>query len=391
MPSFQIKRLTVNPTKVFVGDKAVIEIEIENIGGLEGKYTLNLYINGTLEKSKNVTINAGEKRTIAYAISKESVGTYIVEAGGLQTSFKIVKIPTNLSIKVSESRIVKGNSIKVSGLIDPAVHGATITLMFTKPDGTTFNKTVTTDSQGAYSYSYTPTETGSWSVKALWKGDTKHEGSASRSISFTVEEKSGCIIATATYGSELSPQVQFLREFRDHLVLKTFAGANFMMVFNAWYYSFSPAIASVIASNDALRIFMKVLLYPLIQILHLSSAIYFLLSFSPEFAIVTTGFVASSLIGIVYFLPLPLIICLTRKVTVSKVSTKASLLLLFASTLGIAIAEIMKKSILMMAFTSLFVLATISFVVLILTSYIYLKINNLKRLRDARKRKLRNV
>ena len=41
-------------------------------------------------------------------------------------------------------------------------------------------------------------------------------------------EKKGCIIATSTYGSELSPEVQFLREFRDDTVLNTFAGSGFM-------------------------------------------------------------------------------------------------------------------------------------------------------------------
>ena len=30
----------------------------------------------------------------------------------------------------------------------------------------------------------------------------------------------GCLIATATYGSELAPQVQLLREIRDNTVLK---------------------------------------------------------------------------------------------------------------------------------------------------------------------------
>lgn len=54
---------------------------------------------------------------------------------------------------------------------------------------------------------------------------------------------SPCLIATATFGSELAPQVQFLRDFRDKQIMQTFAGSNFMVAFNAWYYSFSPAVA----------------------------------------------------------------------------------------------------------------------------------------------------
>ena len=36
----------------------------------------------------------------------------------------------------------------------------------------------------------------------------------------------GCLIATAAFGSELSPQVQFLREIRDNTVLQTESGTS---------------------------------------------------------------------------------------------------------------------------------------------------------------------
>ena len=112
-----------------------------------------------------------------------------------------------------------------------------------------------------------------------------------------------CVIATATFGSEAAPAVQFLRNFRDHLVLGTKAGSAFMDVFNAWYYSFSPSVASYIAANDPLRAPMRVLLYPLLGILGLSSLTYPLFGSSPEFAVVIAGLVASSLIGLVYLTP----------------------------------------------------------------------------------------
>ena len=62
----------------------------------------------------------------------------------------------------------------------------------------------------------------------------------------TSESKgSGCLIATATYGSEMAPQVQQLRELRDNQLLQTQSGTAFMGTFNDIYYSFSPTIADM--------------------------------------------------------------------------------------------------------------------------------------------------
>lgn len=63
-------------------------------------------------------------------------------------------------------------------------------------------------------------------------------------VKSTPEKKGGgCLIATATYGSELAPQVQQLRELRDNQLLQTSSGTSFMIGFNQLYYSFSPAVA----------------------------------------------------------------------------------------------------------------------------------------------------
>lgn len=125
---------------------------------------------------------------------------------------------------------------------------------------------------------------------------------------------SPCLIATATYGSELSPEVQFLRNFRDQQILRTFAGSSFMDVFNAWYYSFSPAVAQFEYSHETTRTAMKEVLYPLIGILHVSSDSYATLAFQPELAALTAGIVASFLIGLAYVgLPAFGILCLAKE------------------------------------------------------------------------------
>ena len=75
----------------------------------------------------------------------------------------------------------------------------------------------------------------------------------------------GCLIATATYGSELAPQVQMLREIRDNSLLQTQSGQSFMEGFNQFYYSFSPAIADYERENPVFKEAIKITITPLIS------------------------------------------------------------------------------------------------------------------------------
>ena len=83
------------------------------------------------------------------------------------------------------------------------------------------------------------------------------------------QENGGCLIATATFGSELAPQVQMLRELRDNTVLNTASGTSFMMGFNQFYYSFSPAIADWERENEIFKETIKLAITPLLSSLSL--------------------------------------------------------------------------------------------------------------------------
>jgi len=79
----------------------------------------------------------------------------------------------------------------------------------------------------------------------------------------------GCLIATAAFGSEMAPQVQFLRELRDNTVLQTESGTSFMTGFNQFYYSFSPAVADYERENPVFKEAVKLTLTPLLTSLAL--------------------------------------------------------------------------------------------------------------------------
>jgi hypothetical protein len=150
----------------------------------------------------------------------------------------------------------------------------------------------------------TQTATSKSSTTSTSTATTSSYHSTTSSAVTQTNSQSQCLIATATYGSELAPEVVLLRNFRDFDVLQTTAGYNFMKVFNAFYYSFSPGVASFIAAHSVLRSGMKVALYPLIAVLYVSSLVFAAITYNVEVAVVAAGVIASIGIGAIYLGPI---------------------------------------------------------------------------------------
>ncbi len=77
----------------------------------------------------------------------------------------------------------------------------------------------------------------------------------------------GCLIATAAHGTELAPQVQALREYRDETLMSTGHGRAIMPAFSAAYYSFSPHVADMEREHPAVRQAVAALIAPLLYAL----------------------------------------------------------------------------------------------------------------------------
>ena len=288
--------------------------------GTNGSYTV--IVTGTTSDTGRASFNVPASPTLHLSPVSGPVGTGVVASGSnyLGTTCLITAVPSSLfassSCSLSGGTLTGGFTVASgaatgsytvtvqtsAGAGDSATASFTVglttittpTTTFTLPTTTTLTTALTTTTSTASSittsvssttFSTTATTTGPWTPPKP------------------------CIIATATFGSEASSAVQFLRNFRDGLVLSTKAGSAFMEVFNAWYYSFSPSVAGFIAGNDPLRAPVRVLLYPLLGILGVSTLAYSMLSGVPELAVVVTGLVASSLIGLVY-LTIPVLVAM---------------------------------------------------------------------------------
>ena len=171
-----------------------------------------------------------------------------------------------------------------------------------------------------------------------------------------------CIIATVAYGSELAPEVQFLRGLRDKVFAETFVGENFVKVVNAWYYSFSPTLAFYIANKPPLKTFFRFILYPTIGLAHLSKWATDILDFNPELAVVTAIFTGSFFAGIIYF-SIPVVGLtnrLLRKIDWKKIKKLFKILfgLWVGSLILLFIGEMMFISLVLMGGSIMFTLLT---------------------------------
>lgn len=73
--------------------------------------------------------------------------------------------------------------------------------------------------------------------------------------------KGFCFIATATFDSFDAPEVSFLREYRDSVLLQNQVGKLFVQV----YYRCSPPIAHLIGSSHAFRRWSRIVLSRLVK------------------------------------------------------------------------------------------------------------------------------
>jgi len=149
----------------------------------------------------------------------------------------------------------------------------------------------------------------------------------------TNKTKSGCLIATAAFGSKLAPQVQFLREYRDNTIMSTTAGSSFINAFNTVYYSFSPQVADAERANPVLQESIRAGIIPLLGILELAK---FSSLTNNDLSIISSGIIASFLIGAVYLWPVSLATKSVREGKKPKakfvfVTISVALLLLFTS------------------------------------------------------------
>lgn len=270
-----------------------------------------------------------------------------------------------IAVTTDESTFSAGEIVNITGKVDNAGDGVPVGIEVRDSEGATILvRTITTDQDGNYELAFKVPQSASSGTFTIFANSQVNgeKVSNTRKISVGTADSSsssgstsGCIIATAAFGSELTPQVQFLRNFRDGHIMSTTTGTSFMTAFNAWYYSFSPYVADYERGQPWMQQTVRTAIYPLLGILTISEMAY---SAVPgEYGSMAAGLVASSLIGAVYVAPLTLPVKQVRK---ARLDYRLALIVIAGMLATVFVALAVDNSGAMIVTTSLFIVVTIA-------------------------------
>jgi len=108
----------------------------------------------------------------SYELRVSWLGDEITLAAYSTTTLTVSKMSSTITLDVSSTSITVGSNITISGSITPAQSQVNVEIMYKPSDGDWSTlATVTTDSNGEYSWDWAPQDAGTYEVKASWSGD----------------------------------------------------------------------------------------------------------------------------------------------------------------------------------------------------------------------------
>ncbi len=142
--------------------------------------------------SKYWELTSGDGTKTVYVQFRNGAG---LDSASISDTITLEKRQTDssfISCSLSPTTITVGETTTISGSLSHSLAEASI-LIQGRPNGGDWTTiaTVSTDSEGGYSYVWSPTTAGTWEVKASWNGDETRLPSESQTQSIIIEAASG--------------------------------------------------------------------------------------------------------------------------------------------------------------------------------------------------------
>jgi len=201
-----ITSLTASPSTVRIGQTVEIEVTVANQGNFTETFTITVYRNSTTIETQTVTaLTAGNSQILTTSWNTSSVGpgAYTIKAetsiisGETRTddnsrtgvTVTVQKRISSLTITPSSTALTIGDDAIITGTLTPTLQDKTITLQY-RLVGQSWStlSTMTTDTQGNYQFTWTPTLAGTYEMQAIWQGDASTEACQSDVQTISVKE-----------------------------------------------------------------------------------------------------------------------------------------------------------------------------------------------------------
>jgi endonuclease YncB( thermonuclease family)/5-hydroxyisourate hydrolase-like protein (transthyretin family) len=207
-PSKQVS-CAISPSRITKNESIAISGTIsppEDSQTVALQYTMP---DGTLIERDVVTLTDG---SYSDSYSPLIIGSWTVNArvsgdqllgdgSSVTRSFQVTKLISYLSCQSTATSISLGESVILSGILTPHLTSEVISIAVRQNAGWTVLTTVTTDSDGRYEFSWTPSAGDDYSVKASWAGDSDYDAAESDILAMTVTKLSSSVTCEATTSS----------------------------------------------------------------------------------------------------------------------------------------------------------------------------------------------
>jgi hypothetical protein len=152
---------------------------------------------GTWSTLANSTTN--QTSQYFYQWAPTSLGTYEIQAswaGNATTlgddsdvkTVTVTKQSSTISLTITPTSLIIGSRVNMTGEITPTRPGATVSIKYRFPGGVfSVLTTVTTGSDGKYTYTWEPPSLQTYEIQASWAGDANTLGAESSTVTIKVE------------------------------------------------------------------------------------------------------------------------------------------------------------------------------------------------------------
>lgn len=90
--SFAVTNLAIYPANITAGKYVDITADVASVAGIGGTYRLVLKIEGAVEEQRDVALAAGEKKSIAFTVTRADSGNYNVSVDGQSGAFSVLPV-----------------------------------------------------------------------------------------------------------------------------------------------------------------------------------------------------------------------------------------------------------------------------------------------------------